>query len=262
MTPRWIQTRTDFLKVNENLQSPKYTSVANKALNPDRHPVHFGIIVFPGFQALDVFGPLDAFNTLSFAFDVPLKLSIIAETLDTVSTRPRTAVPGASDFDESIVPTHTYDTAPPLDVLIVPGGQGTRDPTSVQRAIDFVGKVYESLQYLITVCTGAGIAARAGVLDGRRATTNKKAWESIVALRDEVYWVAHARWVVDGKNWTSSGVSAGMDVTFAFIGHVWGDQTALDLANALEYERHTDPSWDPFAGLYNLKDHFPPHFVS
>ncbi|KAG5636623.1 hypothetical protein H0H81_007391 [Sphagnurus paluster] len=226
-------------------------------LNLDERPVSFGVLVFPGFQALDVFGPLDAFNTLFFAFGAPLKLSIIAESLDPVSTRPRTAPPGASDFDESIVPTHTYDTAPPLDVLIVPGGRGTRDAVTVQRAIEFVGEIYPKLRYLITVCTGAGIAARAGVLDGRRATTNKKSWAGTIALRTQVHWVAHARWVVDGNIWSSSGVSAGLDVTFAFIAEVWGNQTAVDLANVLEYERHTNSSWDPFAELYGLVDPVP-----
>jgi len=110
------------------------------------------------------------------------------------------------------------------------------------------------LKYVITVCTGAAIVARAGVLDGRCATTNKQSWAQTIALRTQVKWIAHARWVVDGNIWTSSGVSAGLDVTFAFIADVYGKGAADKVADALEYERHTDSSWDPYAELYNLKD--------
>ncbi|KAG5641820.1 hypothetical protein DXG03_004162 [Asterophora parasitica] len=164
---------------NQNGNQPK--------LRRDGRHVTFGIIAFHGHQALDILRPLDTFNTLVFAFNVPLNLSFIAETLDPVSTRPRNlAAPPISDFDESIVPTHTYDNAPPLDVLIVLGGRGTRDAEAMQLPIDFIAKVYPSLQYLITVCTGAGVAARAGVLDGKRATTNKRSWASTIALREQV----------------------------------------------------------------------------
>lgn len=214
-------------------------------------PLNFGIIVFPGFQALDAFGPLDALNTLSLLR--PLNLCVIAETMNPVSTEPPVPNPHGSKFAQSIVPTHTFTTVPPLDVLLIPGGLGTSH-SEIQSAIDFVKKIYPSLQYLITVCTGAGVAARAGVLDGKRATTNKMSWARNIALRPEVTWVSHARWVVDGNIYTSSGVSAGLDVAFAFIGAVYGEESASKVADVLEYDRHMDSSWDPFAEKYNLKD--------
>jgi transcriptional regulator GlxA family with amidase domain len=214
-------------------------------------PLNFGIIIFPGFQALDAFGPLDALNTLSLLS--PLNLYVIAQTMAPVSTKPPMPNPHGSNFAQSIVPTHTFTTVPPLDVLIIPGGMGTSHP-GIQPAIDFVKKVYPSLQYLITVCTGAGVAARAGVLDGKKATTNKMQWVPNIALRPEVTWIAHARWVVDGNIWSSSGVSAGLDAVFAFMGAVYGDKLAERVADILEYDRHTDPSWDPFAEKYDLKD--------
>ncbi len=117
-----------------------------------------------------------------------------------------------STISESIVPTHTFQTAPPLDVLIVPGGIGTRGPPpTVNSMIAFVKERYPTLQYLITVCTGAGIAARAGVLDGKHATTNKRAWKETTALGPKVKWIPQARWVTDGNIWTTSGVAAGTD---------------------------------------------------
>ncbi|KAG6855402.1 hypothetical protein H0H87_003467 [Tephrocybe sp. NHM501043] len=213
-------------------------------------PVNFGIVVFNGFQALDAFGPLDALNTLSHTF--PMKLSILAETLEPVSTKPLYSSSIGSDFGQSINPTHTFASPPLLDVLLVPGGSGAMHPDNIKSAIDFVKGIYPSLEYLITVCNGAGIAARAGVLDGKKATTDKMLWWQETASREQVKWIAHARWVVDGNVWTSSGVSAGLDAVFAFIAAVYGEEAAEKVSNILEYERHMDPSWDPYAVLYGL----------
>ncbi|KAE9405438.1 class I glutamine amidotransferase-like protein [Gymnopus androsaceus JB14] len=216
-----------------------------------RVPVNFGILVFPTFQALDAFGPLDILNML--ARDFPMNLSIISRTLDPVSTKHRdpSLNPLGSNFGESIVPTHDFSNAPPLDVLIIPGGFGVRaddlDPT-----IDFVRRTYPSLKFVLTVCTGSWIAARAGILDGRQATSNKRSWANTKVVGPDVKWVSHARWVMDGNIWTSSGVSAGMDATHAFVQEVYGREQAEKIAAELEYERHEDPSWDPFAEMYNL----------
>ncbi|KAK0473545.1 class I glutamine amidotransferase-like protein [Armillaria luteobubalina] len=207
-------------------------------------PVNYGVVVFPTFQALDVFGPLDALNMLSLAY--PLNLSIIAETLDPVTTKPQSSSMNAmnSNFSESIVPTHTFDSPPAsLDVLIVPGGLGTR-ASNLNATIDYIAATYPSLQYLITVCTGATLAARAGVLDGKNATTNKKSWEWATSQGPNVNWISHARWVVDGNIYTTSGVSAGIDGVFAYM--------EATVANSMEYVRETNSSWDPFAELYGL----------
>lgn len=154
---------------------------------------------------------------------------------------------------QSVVPTHTFATAPDLDVLLVPGGLGSRgSPPEVTAAVEFIRDVYPHLKYLITVCTGSGLATRAGVLDGKRATTNKMAWREITALGPRVDWVARARWVQDGKVWSSSGVSAGIDVAFAWIESVFGEEVADKIAMGMEYERRRDPSYDTFAEVHGL----------
>lgn len=221
--------------------------------SPQGKPVNFGVVVFPAFQALDVFGPLDALNLLARSYD--MNLYIVAQTLDPVSTKvivDKEVATTTSDFGQSIVPTHTFQTAPPLDVLIIPGGQGTRNP-GIRTAIDFVKERFDSLQYLLTVCTGAGVAARAGVLDGKRATTNKLSWDQTIALRPAVDWVHKARWVQDGHIWTSSGISAGIDLVFAWIGAVYGKDIAKNIANRMEYTPVEESSWDPFADLWGSK---------
>ncbi|RMJ24047.1 DJ-1 PfpI family protein [Aspergillus sp. HF37] len=193
-------------------------------------PIRIGILLYPGFQALDAFGPLDALNVLSWTH--PVTLSILAASLDPVSTKsPR----HAHAAGQSIVPTHTFASAPPLDVLLVPGGLGSRGSGSeVAAAIQLIRDVYPSLKHLITVCTGSSLAARAGVLDGKRATTNKMAWSEITALGPRVDWVAKARWVRDGNVWTSSRVSAGIDVAFAWIEDVFGEEVAQRIAVGME----------------------------
>lgn len=90
------------------------------------------------------------------------------------------------------------------------------------------------------------------MLDGKRATTNKMAWREITALGPRVEWVARARWVHDGKVWSSSGVSAGIDVAFAWIESVFGKEVAEKIAVGMEYERRRDASYDPFAELHGL----------
>lgn len=180
-----------------------------------------------------------------------MNLYILAETLDPISTKPLAEKLG-SDFGQSVVPTHTFTTAPPLDVLLVPGGRGTRVP-GISSTVEYVRDVFPTLRYLITVCTGSGIAARAGVLDGRRATTNKFAWNETIALGPNVHWVHRARWVEDENVWTSSGISAGIDVIFAWMRAVYGEEMAKAVADRMEYTPIMDPDNDPFADRWETK---------
>ncbi|KAL2757515.1 hypothetical protein ACRALDRAFT_2099926 [Sodiomyces alcalophilus JCM 7366] len=227
--------------------------------NSTSTPVSFGMVLFPAFQALDVFGPLDILNL--FSLSQHMNLYLIAPTLDPVSTAPVSMNPMNSSFSESVVPTHTFADPPPdLDVLFVPGGIGTRAPEPrLAEVIGYIRDVYPSLEYLISICTGAGLVARAGVLDGRNATTNKRAWAETVAHGPATNWIARARWVVDGNVWTSSGVSAGIDATLAWVGAVFGEEYAETLAIGIEHERVTDPSSDPFAEYWGAEDVPPVH---
>jgi putative intracellular protease/amidase len=157
-------------------------------------PTKFGLILYPQFEVLDVFGPIEALNVISRpqftapqstkSLAIPLRLSIIASSLNPVPAMeydyPR------PQFQETFNPTHTFETAPDdIEVLIVPGGMGNGGDD----APAFIKERFKNLRYLITVCTGADIAARAGVLDGCRATTNKKAWVSRLPLHPSVMYV-------------------------------------------------------------------------
>ncbi|KAH8144414.1 uncharacterized protein LAJ45_11614 [Morchella importuna] len=214
-------------------------------------PVNFGVLVFPAFQALDVFGPLDTLNMLSTLFKT--NLYIIAETLDPVSTKTRSASMNTtgSNFGESIVPTHTFANPPALDVLIIPGGAGTRAGTLLDPAREYIKATFPTLQYLLTVCTGSALAASTGILDGKNATSNKAAWVWATGQGPNVNWVPRARWTVDGNVWTTSGVAAGMDGTFAFVKAVYGEEAFVWIRNKVEYMPQEDSHVDAWGEFYN-----------
>lgn len=218
-------------------------------------PSRFGILVYPGFQTLDVYGPLDALFFLSLAR--PLDLAVISYSLDPVSTAVRNQTAAGSAWSTSVIPTHTYANPPAdLDVLLVPGGLGNRNlpDAHLDEMLTFLRRSYPRLQYLISICTGSGLLARAGLLDGRDATTNKQAWWSMTPLGPKTNWIAKARWVVDENVWTASGVTAGIDAVFAWIEEVYGEHEAKRGADGIEHTRTTDPSDDPFAELAGAVD--------
>jgi putative intracellular protease/amidase len=135
------------------------------------------------------------------------------------------AMPAMPAFTTALhlVPTHAFEDSPELDILIIPRGHGlfrprpTKDratqPAIVDPIVKFIKQRYPKLQCLMTVCTGAGIAARTGLLDRTRDTTFKGAFSATKQWRPEVQWVHSARWVMEGNIWTRSRVCAGTDLT-------------------------------------------------
>ncbi|GAB1313344.1 DJ-1/PfpI domain-containing protein [Madurella fahalii] len=211
-------------------------------------PTHYGILLPQALAPLDVFGPLEVFQAL--ARSTHLQLSVLARSLDPVSSGPTNDTMNRfnSTFWPSFVPTHTYADDPDIQVLLIPGGGVARSP-DLGPEIEYVRKVFPRLEYLITICTGSGIAAQAGVLDGYRATTNKRAWAETVKKGPNVKWVSPARWVDDGKVWSSSGVTAGIDLAFAFLEAKYPNGTAMAefFSSVMEHERILDWRHDPYA---------------
>lgn len=144
-------------------------------------PSVYAVALFPGWQLLDVAGPLDVLNLLQQ--DHPdFKLYILSHTLDPVPTQTSAE---SSTFSQSVVPTHTYDSCPDdVQVLLIPGGMGARQAELIGPVKEFVQRTYPSLQFLLTVCTGSAIVAQAGILDGRRATSNKRSFAFVGSFRN------------------------------------------------------------------------------
>ncbi|RIA97238.1 ThiJ/PfpI domain-containing protein [Glomus cerebriforme] len=141
---------------------------------------------------------------------------------------------------------YSFDNCPEFDVLFIPGGEGTLGVLDNPITLEFVKKHVPKVKYVLTVCTGSGIVAKTGLLDGKRATTNKIFWDWTTSHGPNVLWVKKARWVVDGKFYTSSGVSAGMDMALGFISDKYGKEVAENVALQTEYDWHKNPDWDPF----------------
>jgi transcriptional regulator GlxA family with amidase domain len=139
-----------------------------------------------------------------------------------------------------------------FDVLLIPGGIGTRKEMANPQFLAELKRLAEASQIVATVCTGSFLLARTGLLDGRKATSNKRAFQQVKTYAPKVDWIAKARWVEDDKYFTSSGVSAGMDMALAVITRLRGKETSLQIASRAEYEWHEDSSRDPFAAAAGL----------
>lgn len=217
---------------------------------PDGQPAHYAVLLFPGFQLLDVAGPIDVLTILSWTHS-PLKLSMISETAPgAVPNVVDGLSPGSNgtNFSTRVIPTYSFANAPAdIDCLIVPGGAGTRAVEETQPHVDFIRARYPHLSFIMSVCTGSALLARAGILDKRNATTNKQAWDWVLTQGPQVNWVRQARWVVDGNIWTTSGVSAGIDGALGLIEHLYGTDEADIIAARLEYSRAKNSAHDPFA---------------
>ncbi len=204
----------------------------------NEHKKTVGACLFPGFELLDIYGPLEMLGSLSDRMEVV----IVGET----------SAPIASAQGPSTIVDVTFDDVTGLDILLLPGGRGTRQEVDNERMIDFLKSVYPQLEYLASICTGAGLLARAGLLDGRRATTNKKSFQWVAEQGPNVSWVPEARWVEDGNILTSGGVAAGIDMALALVAKLYGADVATKVAEYTEYEWHRNADWDPFAKLAGL----------
>ena len=121
-----------------------------------------------------------------------------------------------------------------------------------QPLLDWIKSRAEQAEVIATVCTGTAILARTGLLDGRKATSNKAVFAWVASQGPRVNWIKEARWVEDGKFATSSGVSAGIDMALALIARLYGAETAEKIAIQMEYDWHRDADWDPFAKIHGL----------
>lgn len=189
------------------------------------------ILLFQDFETLDVFGPVEILGYIN-----KYRLRFISMNGGVIQSKQGTDI-----LTESI------DEADYSGILLVPGGLGTRSLVNDQDFINKLNEIASQSTYCLTVCTGSALLAKTGLLDGRKATSNKRAFDWVKSVSTEVDWITRARWVVDGKFYTSSGVSAGMDMSLGFINDRFGKEFADDTANAIEYIWNSDKDNDLFA---------------
>ena len=190
-------------------------------------------VVFPEFEMLDLYGPLEMFSYFRDDFEIR-----------TVALQ---AGPVVASGGPATVAQDGMDGTCDYDILLVPGGVGTRHVDGEPAFLSWLANQSKKAAYVTSVCTGSLLLAKAGVLHGRKATTNKLAFDWVADQCGGVDWQRQARWVVDGNIYTSSGVSAGMDMALAVIADHLGEEAATNAARWAEYTRNTDPDNDPFA---------------
>ncbi|MCO7125377.1 DJ-1/PfpI family protein [Sporolactobacillus shoreicorticis] len=189
------------------------------------------ILLFPDFETLDAFGPVEVLGRVS-----GYALHFVSMGGGLVTSRQKTPIM-----------TESMDQANAAGILLIPGGQGTRPLVQDE---DFIGKLKyaaEQAAHCLTVCTGSALLARTELLNGRKATSNKIAFDWVKSVNSAVHWIEHARWVTDGKYYTSSGISAGIDMTLGFIADQYGSEQASDIAHGIEYVWNSDKTNDPFS---------------
>jgi cyclohexyl-isocyanide hydratase len=177
-----------------------------------------GMVVFPGFELLDLAGPLDVFAR---APDVKAL---------TIAKRKEPVIP---DLAPAIAPDHSFEDAPPFDVLFVPGGHGIGASFQDDAMLDFLAARARRAQYVTSVCTGALLLGAAGLLKGRKATTH---WRYLDLLALAGATPVGKRVVEDGDLITGGGVTAGIDFGFALVARLRGEDTAKRVQLGLEYD--------------------------
>ncbi|HEY4308341.1 MAG TPA: DJ-1/PfpI family protein [Pirellulales bacterium] len=192
-----------------------------------------GVVLYPRFELLDVYGPVEMFGALGQR----VKIVMVGYQ----------AGPIASAQGPKVVADYSFADCPPLDLLLVPGGFGTATQLGNEPLLAWLRERAEKAEIVMSVCSGSALLAKAGLLDGRRATSNKQFFQFAEKQGPKVQWVKEARWVEDGNRVTSSGVSAGMDMALAVIARLYGDEAAQKIADGTEYQWHRDANVDPFA---------------
>jgi len=196
-----------------------------------------GAVLYEDFELLDLYGPLEMFGS------VGPELRIV-----TVAEKPE---PVASFQGPRTVAEFSFTDCPRLDLILLPGGIGTMPQLENPAMLTFLREHAALAEITMSVCSGSAILAKAGLLDGRRATSNKQFFDLARSQSSKVQWMTEARWVEDGPFATSSGVSAGTDMALGVIARLYGREKAQEIADLTEYEWQSDPTRDPFAKFLN-----------
>jgi len=184
-----------------------------------------GILLFDGAEELDFAGPWEVF-TMAAALCDDVRVVTVAQR-----TEPVRCAKGMR-----VLPDHSLADAPALDVVLVPGGQGTRREVDNPVVIDWLRGVAPGLRWVTSVCTGALLLCEAGLARGRRVTTH---WAFVPTLRErypEVEVLENVRYVRDDRLCTAAGVSAGIDLALWLSGQLWGVDTARRTQRNMEYD--------------------------
>lgn len=194
--------------------------------------MNVAILLFEDFETLDVFGPVEILGRLKDLYVINF-YSLFGGQIK-------------NSHGVSILTKRLEEVNNVIDIFLIPGGLGTRKEISNSLLIDKIRSISELSNYVMTVCTGSALLAKTGLLNGRKATSNKRAFDWVVTNGKHVNWIKKSRWTVDDKFYTSSGVSAGMDMTLGFLSNMHGIEFARQVAFQIEYNWIEDKDNDNF----------------
>lgn len=190
-----------------------------------------GIYIFDQVEILDFAGPFEVFSTASRVFlhnhpekEKPFEVFTLSSDKKRVTAR----------ADLLVEANYLIDEHPPIDLLLIPGGVVT-DELNRPKVIDWIRQISASAELTASVCTGAFLLAKAGLLVGKCATTH---WEDIPDLRamfPQVEVIEDARWVSEGNVTTSAGISAGIDMSLHLVSQLESEELAVSTAHQMDY---------------------------
>ena len=194
-------------------------------------PLIVGILIFDDVEILDVAGPFEVFAVTRLNDEQrlqqssPFKVYLISETNKQI-----TAIGGLR-----LTPDVTISECPELDLLVIPGGWGTRKESKNKILVKWIGNQFTNNRLIASVCTGSSLLGKAGLLDGRDATTHWRAFDFLKESAPKARILKNVRFTLTEPIFTSAGVSAGIDLALRIVSHVFGTEVGQATARQMEY---------------------------
>ena len=194
-------------------------------------PLIVGILIFDDVEILDVAGPFEVFAVTRLNEEQrlqqssPFKVYLISELNKQI-----TAIGGLR-----LTPDMTIAECPELDLLIIPGGWGTRKESKNKILVNWIGNQFTNDRLIASVCTGSSLLGKAGLLDGRDATTHWRAFDFLQESAPKARILKNVRFTLIEPIFTSAGVSAGIDLALRIVSHFFGTEIGQATARHMEY---------------------------
>jgi CubicO group peptidase (beta-lactamase class C family)/putative intracellular protease/amidase len=206
----------------------------------DEKPIRVAILLFEGVELIDYTGPWEVFGQAGFV----------------VHTVAEKAGPVTTTFGQRVLPDYTLADSPPADILLIPGGNVSDALLANEPVVRWIRASARDARHVMSVCTGAFLLARAGLLDGQTATTFHKSLDNLARYAPRTRVVHDRRFVDNGKVLTTAGLTSGIDGALHLVARIKGKGAAQQTALGLEYR------WEPDSGYARaaLADRYFPHF--
>lgn len=187
---------------------------------------NLAIMIFDDVEVLDFCGPFEVFSVANYFSEAAFNVYLIAPEQRTILAR----------NGLKVIPDYDLATAPTPDILLIPGGWGTRPLIHNATVINYIQQQAKRVERLLSVCTGAYLLAKADLLDGLQATTHHGSFEMLAELAPTAMLVRDVKYVDNGRIVLSGGISAGINMSLYVVGQLMGEEVAQKTAVYMEYD--------------------------